>query len=83
MDDTLLEELKKIIKGDVLYDDETLYAFSHDASLFEVKPQVVVYPKDEEDVKNLVAFVNKHKKENPAVCGIFFSSLANFYLSKY
>ncbi len=65
MDKKLLEELKKIIKGDVLYDEETLNTFSHDASLFEVKPQVVVYPKDSGDVQALVKFVAKHKKEYP------------------
>ncbi|MCL6096837.1 MAG: FAD-binding oxidoreductase [Patescibacteria group bacterium] len=65
MDKNLLEELKKVIKGDVLSDEETLNAFSHDASLFEVKPQVVVYPKDEEDVQVLVKFVAKYKKEYP------------------
>lgn len=67
MDIKLLEELKRTIKGDVLNDNQTLSDFSHDASLFEVKPQVVVFPKDEEDVKNLVVFVNKHKKRNPSL----------------
>ena len=65
MDSIILEELKKVIKGDVQTDDETLNSFSHDASLFEVKPQVVVFPKDEEDIGNLVKFVDKHKKEYP------------------
>lgn len=67
MDDKLLRELKQTIKGDVSSDDETLKLYSHDASLFEVKPQVVVFPKDETDVKNLIRFVNKHKKENPSL----------------
>jgi len=67
MDEKLLDEIKSLIKGDVSSDDETLKLYSHDASLFEVKPQVVVFPKDEEDVKNLVAFVNKHKKDHPTL----------------
>ena len=61
----LFEELEKIIKGEVATDEITLNEYSHDASLFEVKPRVVVFPKDEDDVKSLVNFVNKHKKENP------------------
>ena len=65
MDDKLLVELKRSIKGDVLWDDETLNTYSHDASLFEVKPQVVVFPKDDEDVQNLVKFVAKYKKDYP------------------
>ncbi|MEK7186213.1 MAG: FAD-binding oxidoreductase [Patescibacteria group bacterium] len=67
MDGKLLEELESMIKGDVQNDSETLNLYSHDASLFEVKPQVVVFPKDEDDVKALVAFINKHKKENPSL----------------
>lgn len=61
----LSEELKKIIKGEVVDDEAALTEYSHDASLFEVKPQVVVFPKDEEDIVALVNFVNKHKKEHP------------------
>ena len=53
----LINELKKIVKGEVLADGETLKKYSRDASLFEVKPQVVVFPKDVEDVKELVNYV--------------------------
>ncbi|MCL4419027.1 FAD-binding oxidoreductase [Patescibacteria group bacterium] len=67
MDDKLIEKLKKIIKGDVETDDQTLSDYSHDASLFQVKPQVVVFPKDEEDVKALVKFVNDNKKDHPTL----------------
>src|SRR6185437_4286904 len=65
MDAALIEELKSIIKGEVATDEDTLMKHSHDASLFEVKPQVVVYPKDAEDVQALVKFVDKHKKNHP------------------
>ena len=67
MDEKLLDELKTLIKGDVLNDSETLLTYSHDASLFEVKPQVVVFPKDEEDIKNLVKFVSENKKKYPTL----------------
>ena len=55
------EEIKKFFKGDVLDDEETLLRYSHDASLFEVKPQIVVFPKNKEDIKNLVNWVNENK----------------------
>lgn len=60
----VIEELKKNISGDIATDEETLTAFSHDTSLFEVKPQVVVYPKTEKDVRYLVKFVAEHKKNS-------------------
>ena len=65
MDQSLLDELKSSISGDVATDAETLDSFSHDASLFEVKPQVVVFPKDAKDVQSLVQFVSKNKKDHP------------------
>lgn len=65
MNQHLLDELKKIISGDVMTDDETLHTHSMDKSIFAVTPQVVVYPKTNKDVQNLVAFVAKHKKDHP------------------
>ncbi len=65
MDQNLLGKLKHVIKGDILCDEATLFNYSHDASLFEVKPQAVVFPKDEEDVRALVKFVSDNKKDNP------------------
>lgn len=67
MQDNLIEKLKTIIKDDVLSDDQTLNTYSHDASLFEVKPEVVVFPKDANDVKALVKFVLENKKNNPTL----------------
>ncbi|MEK7464635.1 MAG: FAD-binding oxidoreductase [Patescibacteria group bacterium] len=59
----LSDEIKKFLHGDVLEDSETLNKYSHDASLFEVRPEVVVFPKDVEDIKNLVKFAVKNKKK--------------------
>lgn len=61
----LVRKLKSFLKGEVLSDRKTLELYSHDTSLFEVKPQVVVYPMDSEDVGNLVSFVYTHKKKYP------------------
>lgn len=61
----LVENLKEFIKGDILYDDQTLAKYSHDTSLFELKPQVIIYPKNHEDIKNLVEFVNHNKEKYP------------------
>ncbi|HXH26994.1 MAG TPA: FAD-binding oxidoreductase [Candidatus Acidoferrum sp.] len=65
MDQQLIDELKQHIQGDVATDVETLATYSHDTSLFEVKPQVVVFPKNEADIKALITFVNAHKKDHP------------------
>ena len=53
------DTLKAIFKGDIDVTAQTLDIYSHDASLFEVRPQVVVYPKDTADIKTLVKWVNE------------------------
>ncbi len=61
------EELQKIIKGDIATDTATLDKASRDASLFEMRPQMVVYPKDSADVQALVKWVAEKKKEDPTL----------------
>jgi FAD/FMN-containing dehydrogenase len=65
-----MEELKKALtkagfQGDTDDSAATLEMYSHDASLFEVKPQLVVYPRHSKDIETLVTFVGKHKKKLP------------------
>jgi len=57
----ITDDIKKFFHGDVAVDDATLTHYSRDYSLFKVRPQVVVFPKDADDVKNLVKFVAQKK----------------------
>jgi FAD/FMN-containing dehydrogenase len=59
---SLKEELQKVIRGEVDDSAQTLEKDSRDASLFVVRPEVVVSPIDAQDVCNLVRFVNEKKK---------------------
>ncbi|MBI3632392.1 MAG: FAD-binding oxidoreductase [Candidatus Vogelbacteria bacterium] len=63
----LADSLKKIIAGEVSVDDVTIKQFTSDASLFEVKPDVVVAPLDSDDIKKLVKFVLDNKRQNPSL----------------
>ncbi len=65
MDPKLLSKLSKVIEGEVSSDTTTLKEFSHDASLFEVIPQAVAFPKNVKDLQALVNFVSENKKEHP------------------
>lgn len=58
----LADEIKAFFKGEVWTDDATRTIYSHDASIFEVKPEIVVAPKDVEDIKKLVKFVSAQKE---------------------
>lgn len=64
---TLFTPLKTLLKGAVHDDAETLAKYSHDTSLFEVKPRLVVSPKDVDDVKKLVSFVSEHKENDASL----------------
>lgn len=54
-----VEEIRQFFKGDINDDEKTLEAYSRDASLFEVRPELIVYPKDSEDLKNLVKWMGE------------------------
>ena len=57
------EEILKFFKGDVEDSEDVLKTYSHDASLFEVKPSLVLFPKDSKDVQNLVKWVSENKNK--------------------
>ncbi len=63
----LADEIQQFLHGDVVTDEATIRDYSHDYSIFKVIPEVVVFPKDVEDVKNIVAFVAKKKREGNVV----------------
>lgn len=65
IDMDLQAELSKIFKGELDTSAEKLDFYSHDASLFELRPKVVAHPQDAEDIKAVVRFVNEHRAENP------------------
>jgi FAD/FMN-containing dehydrogenase len=63
--DEIIETLKqKGFKGDIQTDADTLEFYSHDASMFEIKPQLVVAPKDSKDVETIVKTVADAKADN-------------------
>lgn len=59
------EQLAGLIKGDVQDSPRIRDEFSHDASMFELRPDAVVSPKDASDVQKVVSFVSKNKKQYP------------------
>jgi FAD/FMN-containing dehydrogenase len=63
-----IQKLKDLqLEGDILTDDATLTKFSTDASLFEVRPEIVIAPKTVEDIKKIVKFVAEEKKNDPNI----------------
>jgi FAD/FMN-containing dehydrogenase len=58
----LKDRLARTIKGDVLDDADTLKKYSRDTSIFERTPEVVVFPKDAEDVATVVRYTHEAKR---------------------
>lgn len=63
---TLAERLRARLRGDVLTDEKTRAVYAHDTSVFLRTPEVVVYPKDTEDVSELVRVVSEARREGIA-----------------
>lgn len=57
---SLKNELSKVIKGEVIDSPKVLEIFSKDASIFVLKPDLVIDPRNSEDIQSLVQFINNH-----------------------
>jgi FAD/FMN-containing dehydrogenase len=68
----LMDEVKKALisagfKGETDDKPATLDLYSHDASMFELRPKLVVKPKDAKDVERLVKTVADGKKKDKSL----------------
>jgi FAD/FMN-containing dehydrogenase len=65
-----MEQFIEVLKqkgfvGDLDNSEATRQSYSHDASLFELVPQLLVFPKNEQDLQILVAAVNECRQQVP------------------
>src|SRR4051812_45323344 len=67
MTDELKNDLKKVVRGEVADDTETLHKMSRDTSIFERIPELVVSPKDAKDVSALVTEVARAREAGGSV----------------
>ena len=56
---------KRGFEGDIDDSESTRQFYSHDASLFELLPEVVVFPKNTEDLQRLVVSAHLMRHELP------------------
>ncbi|MBI5645115.1 FAD-binding oxidoreductase [Candidatus Kaiserbacteria bacterium] len=64
---SLREHIAAFISGDIADDAETLKKYSRDTSVFERKPEMVIYPKNTEDVQRIVRTVREAKEHGEDV----------------
>jgi FAD/FMN-containing dehydrogenase len=62
----LKNDLEKLLKGHVSDSLRLRDKYSHDASMFELRPEVVAYPEDVQDLCKLVTYVSKSKRTEKA-----------------
>ena len=68
MEPNLTAKIKALnLDGDIADDEATLTNFSHDASVFEVRPEVVVSPRTVADLEKIVSFVSSAKAADPGL----------------
>lgn len=58
-----IDQLKKIVRGEILTDEDLLDYYSTDGSIFEIKPHAIFYPRDTEDLQILVKFLHQEAHE--------------------
>ena len=56
----LRDDLRDVVRGELLFDDLSRALYSTDASIFQVEPLGVVTPCDEDDVQVLVRYCAEH-----------------------
>jgi FAD/FMN-containing dehydrogenase/Fe-S oxidoreductase len=57
----VLDDLRGIVQGELLFDEISRSLYATDASIFEIRPLGVVVPKDLEDVQAVVRFASEHQ----------------------
>jgi FAD/FMN-containing dehydrogenase/Fe-S oxidoreductase len=55
------DDLRGIVRGELLFDDIARTLYATDASIFQVRPLGVVVPRDEEDVQAIVRYAAEHQ----------------------
>ncbi|MBI4122845.1 MAG: FAD-binding oxidoreductase [Parcubacteria group bacterium] len=63
----LEDRIREVFRGEIGSDPQTLDFYSKDASLFQVRPCLVLFPQDRDDVKHIVSFVREHKEEKLSI----------------
>lgn len=55
----IFEQLSKQLDGELFWDDLHKKMYATDASVYQIEPLAVAYPKHKEDIQSLVIFANK------------------------
>jgi FAD/FMN-containing dehydrogenase len=63
----LLTELGEIFGGEISTSSADRHTYSHDASIYELIPEAILYPRTSNDIQTLVRFVSKNKHDYPAL----------------
>lgn len=61
----IYKNLKNHVDGEVDLSMESRDFYSHDASMFELVPKAIVFPKNGKDIQSLINLVSQNKKLNP------------------
>ena len=57
-----IKDLEALLEGEVSFDSKIILEHSQDASIFQVMPNLVVFPKNFRDLQKLMRFVNRFNR---------------------
>lgn len=63
----VIQEFRDTVTGDVTTGEAIRQALSHDASIYELTPQVVIAPKNTKDIETIVSIVAQRKLSVPTL----------------
>ena len=59
--DEIAKDLKEMVQGEVLSDEINRFLYTYDASIFKMRPLLIVLPKSKDDVINVLKYANKEE----------------------
>ena len=58
LNEQIIIDIKGLIEGDVSIRKEDIEHYARDTSLFYIKPQIVVFPKNKDDISKLIKYLH-------------------------
>ncbi len=63
--ESMIRSLQKVFTGDIEHTDQVLQKYSRDASMFQIAPELVVFPKNTKDICALVTWMQQQNQDRP------------------
>jgi FAD/FMN-containing dehydrogenase len=63
--ESMIRSLQKVFTGDIESTNQVLQKYSRDASMFQIVPELVVFPKNAKDIGALIVWMQQENQDRP------------------